>query len=180
MEKIEEAIYFATKAHDGQRRKKEDILMIFHPLSVGIMLQKSGCEEDVVVAGILHDVIEDTKYTKEDIEERFGERVAYLVDAVSESDKSLPWEDRKVETIEYMRDASLEVKLISCADKISNLDSCLRVIALSGDSAWDGFKRGKEKQEWYYRSVYESILKNTDGKHPLFVRLGLLIEEVFV
>ena len=75
MDKIEYAIYFATKAHTGQKRKQEDIDMIFHPFTVGMILQRNGCDEDIVAAGILHDVVEDTQYTFDDIERSFGKQI---------------------------------------------------------------------------------------------------------
>ena len=68
LDKIEYAIYYATKAHKGQRRKMEDVDMIFHPFTVGMILQRNGQDEDVVAAGILHDVVEDTEKTFDDIE----------------------------------------------------------------------------------------------------------------
>ena len=70
-DKIEYAIYYATKAHKGQRRKVEDIDMIFHPFTCGMLLQRNGCDENVVCAGILHDVVEDTEVTFEELSE-FG------------------------------------------------------------------------------------------------------------
>lgn len=71
MEKLDYAILFATKAHDGQRRKTDNVDMIFHPFTVGMILQRAGMNEDTVIAGILHDVVEDTKYTINDIEKIF-------------------------------------------------------------------------------------------------------------
>ena len=72
MQKLDYAILFATKAHDGQRRKTDNVDMIFHPFTVGMLLQRVGADEDTVIAGILHDVVEDTKYTLDDIENIFG------------------------------------------------------------------------------------------------------------
>ena len=66
-DKIEYAIYFANKAHKDQKRKVENVNMIFHPFTVGMILQRNGCDEDVVAAGILHDVVEDTDATNEDL-----------------------------------------------------------------------------------------------------------------
>jgi len=178
MDKVEKAIYFATKAHNGQNRKMEDVAMIFHPFTVGMILQRAGCNDDVVIAGILHDVIEDTKYTKIDIEKEFGRKVADIVDGVSESDKSLSWEERKQETIEYIKNASIEEKLVECADKINNLESIYIDLQREGEEVWNKFKRGRKDQEWYHRGVYESIIANTDKKHALFKRQKALIEEV--
>ena len=89
MNKILHAIHFATNAHKGQTRKgKPDVSYITHPLAVGILLAKAGALEDVIIAGILHDTIEDTEVTKKEIENTFGNRVAEMVDDVTEQDKS--------------------------------------------------------------------------------------------
>lgn len=78
MDKIEYAIYYATKAHKGQKRKMEDVDMIFHPFTVGMILQRNGQDEEVVAAGILHDVVEDTEKTFEDIEKDFGKKLEIM------------------------------------------------------------------------------------------------------
>ena len=119
MEKLDYAILFATKAHDGQRRKTDNVDMIFHPFTVGMILQRAGMNEDTVIAGILHDVVEDTKYTINDIEKIFGNNVRKIVDEVTEN-KSLEWKQRKIEAIEKVRKASFEGKMVECADKINN------------------------------------------------------------
>lgn len=179
MDKVEQAIYFATKAHHRQNRKMEKVAMIFHPFTVGMILQRAGCKDEVIIAGILHDVIEDTKYTKEDIEKKFGKEIADLVEGVSESDKSLPWEERKQETIDYLKTASLDEKLIECADKINNLESIYLDIKKEGEEVWKIFKRGREQQRWYHTNVYKSLIKNADEKNLLFVRYKKLIKKVF-
>ena len=107
MQKLDYAILFATKAHDGQRRKTDNVDMIFHPFTVGMLLQRVGADDDTVIAGILHDVVEDTKYTLDDIENIFGKNVRNIVDEVTE-DKSLEWKKRKEEAIEKVRNASLQ------------------------------------------------------------------------
>ena len=100
--KIKKAIKFATKTHEvyqKQKRKGKDIAYITHPLTVGIILSQAKASEDVIVAGILHDTIEDStdekKVTIEMIEERFGKETSNLVLSVTETDKSLSWEERK-------------------------------------------------------------------------------------
>ena len=97
----EKAKEFAIKAHKGQVRKNEkDKPMIMHPISVAELLEEYGYDDNVVAAGYLHDVVEDTKYTIEDIEKEFGKDIASLVMGASERDKSLSWEERKQHTID--------------------------------------------------------------------------------
>ena len=119
----DKALDFAIKAHNGQVRKSEpDKPMIFHPINVGHILKEYGFDENVIAAGYLHDVVEDTEYTIEYIEKQFGDDIASLVYTASEPDKSLPWLDRKKHTIETIKEADIRHKAIVCADKISNLE----------------------------------------------------------
>ena len=159
-DKIEYAIYYATKAHKDQRRKIEDIDMIFHPYTVGMILQRNNCDENIVAAGILHDVVEDTEHTFDDIEREFGKKIRDYVYDASEPDKSLEWEERKKHTIEQIKNAPLGSKLIVACDKISNLEDMEDSIEIYGKSAWNALKRNKEVQKWYYTSVYESCIKD--------------------
>ena len=114
---IKRAIEVAVRAHEGQVRKGTQTPYIVHPLSVGIILAKAGAPDEVIIAGILHDTIEDTPVTFEQIGETFGETIANLVKGASESDKSLPWEERKQHTIDSLAFASIEVLLVICADE---------------------------------------------------------------
>jgi len=179
-DKIEYAIYFATKAHKGQKRKIEDIDMIFHPFTVGMLLQRNGCEEEVVAAGILHDVVEDTSYTFEDIEEEFGEKVKSFVYDASEPDKSLSWEERKKHTIEHIKGAPLGSKLIVACDKINNLEDLYESIQKYGEEqSYNSLKRGKDLQKWYYSTVYESCINGEDKNHPIFKRYKNILNKLF-
>jgi len=179
-DKIEYAIYFATKAHKGQKRKIEDIDMIFHPFTVGMLLQRNGCEEEVVAAGILHDVVEDTSYTFEDIEEEIKEKAKSFVYDASEPDKSLSWEERKKHTIEHIKGAPLGSKLIVACDKINNLEDLYESIQKYGEEqSYNSLKRGKDLQKWYYSTVYESCINGEDKNHPIFKRYKNILNKLF-
>jgi len=179
-DKIEYAIYFATKAHKGQKRKIEDIDMIFHPFTVGMLLQRNGCEEEVVAAGILHDVVEDTSYTFEDIEEELGEKVKSFVYDASEPDKSLSWEERKKHTIEHIKGAPLGSKLIVACDKINNLEDLYESIQKYGEEkSYSALNRGKDLQKWYYCTLYESCINGEDKNHPIFKRYKNILNKLF-
>lgn len=157
MDMIEKAIIVASKAHEGQYRKLTNIPYITHPLGVGLILMKINAREELVAAGILHDTVEDTEITLEDLRDGFGDEVAELVEGCSEPDKSLPWEARKEHTISFLRTASEDTRTVVCADKLHNIRSIIRDYGNQGEQVWHRFNRGKEKQEWYYRSVVESL-----------------------
>ncbi len=176
----EKAKLFAIKAHIGQIRKSEpDKPMIMHPISVGNLLESFGYDDNVVAAGYLHDVVEDTKYTIEDIEKEFGSDIASLVVGASEPDKSLSWEERKRHTIYETKNLPLRNKLVICADKINNLEDLFLKFEKNGKRDFSAFKRGEESQKWYYTSVYESLVENEDISLPIFIRLKDALEKVF-
>jgi len=159
------AIDLAVKAHAGQYRKGTKIPYIIHPLNVAKIMIESECEETLVVAGLLHDTVEDTDVTLDDIQQAFGEEIARLVAAVSESDKSDTWENRKRQTIEHLKTAPMEVLLIECADKLDNIRAIREDHARVGESVWSRFARPKESQLWYYESL-AAILDSRMGNGP--------------
>ena len=153
---IEEAIEVAAEAHQGQYRKGTSTPYITHPYAVGLILMEAGCTESVIIAGILHDTVEDTELTLDFIRERFGDYIANIVDGCSEN-KALRWRARKTERIEALRTASPEVCTVTCADKLHNLRTILSEYDDIGDSVWDRFHGGVEDQAWYYRSILSAI-----------------------
>lgn len=181
--KIEEkALNFAIKAHKGQIRKAEpDKPKIFHPIDVGNILKKYGYDENVVAAGYLHDVVEDTSYSFDDIKKRFGKDIASLVYVASEPDKSLSWEERKKHTIDTIKYLDSRLKAVICADKISNLEDLLYIINKTGKYDFSAFKKGFYDQQWYYTSVLESLKTNDTNEqlNPMLDRYNELLQKVF-
>lgn len=155
---INQAIIFATKAHEGQFRKATTIPYITHPYAVGMLLQKVNCSDEVIAAGILHDTLEDTETTFEELVEQFGSRVAELVLAVSEEDKTLPWEERKQRTIDALPQADINIVHIITADKLHNLRSIRADLEIHGEDVWKRFNREKSAQSWYYRNILKALL----------------------
>lgn len=152
---LSKAIEFATKAHADQTRKASGVPYISHPLSVAKTLSEHHCAEELVIAAILHDTIEDTNVTRDDLQHHFGERITSLVESLSEPDKSATWEVRKQHTIAFLEHAPPDVLLIACADKLDNArslqDDWLRV----GEKVWSFFSRPKSHQCWYYTSLVD-------------------------
>lgn len=179
MDLIDYAIYFATKAHVGQKRKTDpEVDMIFHPFTVGMILQRAGASTNCVIAGILHDVVEDTKYTIEDIENEFGQDVASIVYEVSEN-KQLPWKERKIDAINKIKTASIDGKLVECADKISNLETLYSAYQEQGEEIWNSFNKPKEEQKWYYTNMYKAVLENVQENNDLFNRYKKILQQLF-
>lgn len=180
MDMKEKAKLFAIKAHKGQIRKSDkEKPMIIHPINVANILSEYGYDDNVVAAAYLHDVIEDTKYTKEDLLKEFNEDIVSLVLGATEEDKSLSWEERKTITIDKVKDLDLRHKVVVCADKISNLEDMRIIFEVNGKRDFSAFKRGFDKQKWYYTEVYNSLIYNEDKDYIMFSRLKLLIDDIF-
>ena len=180
MDMKEKAKLFAIKAHKGQIRKSDkEKPMIIHPINVANILSEYGYDDNVLAAAYLHDVIEDTKYTKEDLLKEFNEDIVSLVLGATEEDKSLSWEERKTITIDKVKDLDLRHKVVVCADKISNLEDMRIIFEVNGKRDFSAFKRGFDKQKWYYTEVYNSLIYNEDKDYVMFSRLKLLIDDIF-
>ena len=148
---------FAIKAHKGQVRKSDkEKPMIIHPINVGQILKQYGFDENVVSAGYLHDVVEDTSYEIEDIKDNFNDDIASLVYGASEPDKSLSWEERKTHTIEETKNLPLRNKLVICADKINNLDS--KNINAAGEFSFNDYPN---LEQWH--TLLKDIIPNLPG-----------------
>jgi len=181
-ERLNHALIIAARAHDGQRRKGTDIPYIIHPVSMAMKLLTMGCTEDVVIAALLHDTVEDTDLTLDDVARKFGASVAELVAAASEPEHSTArWETRKQHTIEFLRDAPLPVKLLTCADKLHNIRAIAHDFSKLGEKVWERFARGREKQAWYYRGLAESLHHGVESpeQYPIFAEFAQEVDNLF-
>lgn len=176
----EEARVFATNAHKGQIRKSDkEKPMIIHPINVANILETYNYDDNVVAAGYLHDVLEDTKYKEEDLLRKFNKDIVSLVLGATEPDKSLSWEERKRHTINTIKNLDLRHKAVVCADKISNLEDIRIIFEIKGEKDFSAFKRGYDKQKWYYSEIYKSLIYGEDKENVMFNKLKNLIDDVF-
>lgn len=174
---VEKALQIASKSHRNQCRKNTDIPYITHPVTVGMMLMKAGYDDDIIAAGILHDTVEDTELTLKDIEREFGPRIARIVEGCSEPNKSLPWKERKEHTIEFLKTASEEIRVVACADKLHNIRSIIKDYEQQGDAVWNIFNAGKEQQAWYYTNIVDSLCHQSS--FPLLKELEVEVNLLF-
>lgn len=150
---IKKAAAFAERAHRGAVRKGTCIPYITHPLETAVITSLLTDDAEVISAALLHDTIEDAGITYQELKREFGLRVADLVAEESE-DKTKTWLERKTRTIEHLREASREIKLLTLADKLSNIRSTARDYLLVGEEIWQRFNvKEKEKHAWYYTSM---------------------------
>ncbi|MUK89810.1 HD domain-containing protein [Ornithinibacillus sp. L9] len=176
----EKAKDFAEKAHHGQKRKNSDVPYITHPIRVAKRLERAGFSEELICAGYLHDVVEDTIYEIEDIQKNFGSRVAELVAAHTE-DKSKSWQERKLHTIDTIKHAEKEVKFLIVADKLDNLLGLEIDLKEQGDVVWEKFNAGIDKQKWYNQSIAKYMYHGIDKKDTpdYFVEFEEAVQRVF-
>ena len=181
---VSEAIVFSTKAHDGMRRRKSDLPYILHPTEVGAIIGTMTNNQEVIAAGILHDVVEDAGITMEEIGETFGERVMALVSSETENKREeLPpeetWRIRKEETLEILKNTDdIEILMLWIGDKLSNLRAIYRDFRVEGDAVWQNFHQSdKNVQAWYYRSIlnYTERLSDTLA----WIEYKTLVEKIF-
>lgn len=172
MTRTESALRLALRAHATQIRKTDGSPYIVHPIMVAHFLTQHGVSEEVIVAALLHDVLEDTAVTPEEVEAIGGEAVLHIVKAVSEN-KDLPWEERKEAYVHTVVQSGESVWLVSVADKIHNAESLLDHSALVGEEAWSVFNRGKESKLWFETLLHTELSKV--WQHPLLDRYGALI-----
>jgi (p)ppGpp synthase/HD superfamily hydrolase len=182
--KIRDAIAFAITTHEvhqKQTRKGKDVAYITHPLTVGMILANIQAGEDVIVAGILHDTIEDSvaekKGTAEMLAERFGSEVARLVVSVTEPNKNLPWEERKKEALQHIPHFDHDALLVKSADVISNTSELIDDYRRDGDTVFLRFSAPKEKLIAYQCNVINAILEAWT-RNPLADDLAALVKDL--
>ena len=156
---------FTVDKHKSATRKS-GIPYISHPMDVASILLKENAPLELVLAGLLHDIVEDTDVDIVTISKKYGQQVADYVDAVTEpeelrkpatGDKAQTWKERKEHTIRKMERANCEIKLLSCADKLANIRDLISDVKMEGEGFWDKFNAPKKEQEWYYRSMLEAF-----------------------
>lgn len=160
MDLVSEAIAFAVKAHDGMRRKTSKIPYIMHPLEAAVIVSSMTDDQNLIAAAVLHDVVEDTVITIEEIEEKFGERIKELVSSETEDKRSnLPptdtWRIRKEESLNVLKNTEdIGVLMLWIGDKLANLRAIYRDWKVVGDAVWDKFnQKDIKEQEWYYKTI---------------------------
>jgi len=165
--RISEAINYASKLHCKQFRKGNPTLpYISHLFAVACIVSEYTDDEDVIIAGLLHDSLEDVEgYTYEQLESDFGRRVADIVKDVSEcktandsTDKKLTWEERKQKYIEHLQTAGADSLIVCGADKIHNAASYISDYKATGPSMWERFNASPEKKIAFYSTI-AGILK---------------------
>lgn len=180
---LDKAIVFAVKAHAGTERRGKAFPYIVHPLEAVEIVATMTTDQELLAAAALHDTVEDTDVTLDDIRREFGDRVAKLVDeesdvfmeGVSEADS---WHERKQAAIDRLSRASRDAKMVALGDKLSNARIIYRDFVQKGDKLWSIFHvKDVKEHEWHYRGLASS-LKELEGTFA-YTEFTDLVEKIF-
>jgi (p)ppGpp synthase/HD superfamily hydrolase len=157
--RFEEALIFTFNLHKSQIRKTIPVPYFAHLMGVASLVLEAGGDEDVAIAALLHDAVEDHGGipTLDEIRLRFGTRVADIVDTCTDAYTlpKPPWRERKERHLEKLRRASPEARLVTVADKLYNVRTTIDALHIEGEQVWSRFNGGKEGTLWYYRSMLD-------------------------
>lgn len=176
--KEEEIIHFIFKAFEGKKRIKEDIPLVFHSIEVGIMLKNINAKRKIVYTGYLHDLIEDTSVTYDEIKDKFGKLLADNVFLVSENKDIKGYRARKEEFIKRLENASADIILVELADKLHNLISDYNLYLTDGKKVINTEAPGYEDVKWYYLSLQDLFNKKLSN-NELLDRYNKIIDIYF-
>jgi len=162
--RFQRAFQFAAEKHAGQTRKASTIPYIAHLMGVASLVLEAGGDEDLAIAALLHDVVEDCGGAPmlKEVRRRFGSRVAEVVDGCTDA-YEVPkpaWLERKESYIRRLKKESADTRLVSAADKLNNVRSILSDYRAVGESVWSRFNGGREGTLWYYRTLRDEFLRD--------------------
>ena len=174
------AFQFAADKHAGQTRKASTIPYIAHLMGVASLVLEAGGDEDLAIAALLHDVVEDCGGAPmlNEVRRRFGKRVANAVEGCTDADRDPkpPWRRRKEGYIRRLRSADADARLVSAADKLNNARSILTDYREIGESVWARFQGGRDGTLWYYRALCDQFLRRQPNR--LTRELALAVREL--
>ena len=182
-ELLDRAIVFAVRAHAGTERRGKGYPYIVHPMEAVEIVATMTSDQELLAAAALHDTVEDTDVTVEQIRAEFGYRVAALVasesdtfeEGVSEEDS---WHARKQAAIDRLAKASHDAKIVALGDKLSNMRAIARDYSVKGDELWNLFHaKDRRDHEWHYRGLADS-LRELEGTFA-YKEFENLINQVF-
>lgn len=178
--RFRQAFVFAARKHAEQRKKGSGIPYISHLMGVCSLVLEAGGDEDIAIAALLHDVVEDCGGMPilKEVRSRFGKRVAQIVEGCTDSYvvPKLPWKKRKVDYIKHLKTADSDVRLVSSADKLHNARAILADYKQIGEAVWERFSGGRDGTLWYYRTLAREFHRGS--RNPLVNELRLVVNEL--
>jgi (p)ppGpp synthase/HD superfamily hydrolase len=166
--RLQRAFRYAAQQHAGQTRKQSAVPYLSHLMAVASLVLEAGGGEDIAIAALLHDVVEDCGGMPRllEIRRRFGARVAKIVEGCTDSfgDPKPPWLERKKNYLRRLKQADAATRLVSASDKLHNVRTVLTDYRQHGESVWKRFQGGREGTLWYYRAISDEFRRQTANR----------------
>ncbi len=174
----QQAFTYASDLHAKQKRKGKDVPYISHLMGVAAIVLEQGGSENQAIAALLHDAVEDQDATVEEIQKRFVDELAQIVEGCTnaETESKSEWRGGKEKYIAHLREAGPSVWLVAAADKLYNARNVLEDYRVVGDDLWDRFNGGKDGTLWYYRTLAKTFREVYPS--PLTDELGRVVSEL--
>lgn len=180
--KFYEAVQYAGDLHKDQKRKGSEIPYLSHLMGVASIAMDHGADEDIAIAALLHDSVEDAggDATGNEVRRRFGERVARIVYACTDTSESPkpPWLERKKAYLSHLEQLQTDELLVSMADKLHNLSAIFYDYLELGDQVWDRFSAERGGVIWYYQSLVECYRKHPGANPSLLGKLQRVLNSL--
>lgn len=166
--RFQKAFLFAAEKHRGQPRKASRIPYLAHLMGVASLVLEAGGDEDLAIAALLHDVVEDCGGEKmlREVRRRFGNRVAGIVDGCTDAytTPKPEWRERKQNYVGRLKNEDQDTRLVSAADKLNNVRSILSDYREVKESIWSRFNGGRDGTLWYYRTLRDEFLRDKPNR----------------
>ena len=178
-ELLDRAIRFAVECHAGTERRGKGFPYIVHPMEAMAIAATMSADQEILAAAVLHDVVEDTDVTLEDLRSLFGDRIAKLVDSESDRlDQGLDWRARKEDSLKRLKEASRDEKIVALGDKLSNMRAIARDYTSEGEVFWDRFHiKEKSVHGWRYHALLDALSDLSDTY--AFQEFEFLVNRIF-
>jgi (p)ppGpp synthase/HD superfamily hydrolase len=178
--RLQRAFRYAAEQHAGQTRKQSAVPYLSHLIAVTSLVLEGGGDEDMAIAALLHDVVEDCGGMPRlrEVRRMFGARVAKIVEGCKDSfaDPKLPWIIRKNEYLQRLKHEDAETRLVSASDKLHNVRTVIADYRQDGESIWKRFSGGREGTLWYYRALSDEFQRRKSNR--ITRELAIAVQEL--
>lgn len=178
--RLQRAFRYAAEKHAGQTRKQSAVPYLSHLMGVASLVLEAGGDEDIAIAALLHDVVEDCGGMPRlrEIQRQFGPRVARMVEGCTDSfgEPKAEWVERKKDYLGHVKHAESETRLVSAADKLHNVRTILADYRRDGESIWTRFSGKREGTLWYYRALSDEFRRR--GANRITGELEIAVREL--
>ncbi|MGA7291847.1 MAG: HD domain-containing protein [Terriglobales bacterium] len=175
--RLHRAFRYAAKKHDGQTRKQTAVPYLSHLMAVASLVLEAGGDEDMAIAALLHDVVEDCGGMPRlrEIRRLFGPRVAKIVEGCTDSfgEPKPDWVERKKDYLREVKHADVETRLVSASDKLHNVRTILADYRREGEAIWVRFSGKKDGTLWYYRALSDEYERRTPNRNTRELALAV-------